>query len=75
MYVQSMIIKLRLRNFPFIVTLDMTILQFGWKVPIYGQCLSDETAWATCVSCTFGKVWLIYIEVEVKLKFFISVGL
>lgn len=44
MYVQCMIIKLRLRNFPFIVTLDMTILQFGWKVPIYGQCLSDETA-------------------------------
>lgn len=56
MYVQCMIIKLRLRNFPFIVTLDMTILQFGWKVPIYGQCLSDEIAWATC---TFGKVWLI----------------
>lgn len=40
MYVQCLIIKLRLRNFPFIVTLDMTILQFGWKVPIYGQCLS-----------------------------------
>lgn len=43
MYVQCMIIKLRLRN-PFIVTLDMTILQFGWKVPIYSQSLDDETA-------------------------------
>lgn len=38
MYVQCMIIKLRLRNFPFIVTLDMTILQFGWKVPELHVC-------------------------------------